>query len=310
MKKIIIILIFCLINIQVFSNWILTKEEFIKNILQYNSNNTYFCLDWTQNCLDEWWVSLEKALEVLFVNSWIYSIQNNNQIINLISLWEIKEDLAKDVSPKNIDWSVNYYYGFIKKALETNYFEVDIYWNKKDYFLLKKDSNGNLNTKKYLTQEEFLYVLYIFNKLKPSINLEVLENESSNINLENIDTDWDWVFDNDDKCATFFWDKNNFWCPILDEKCLANSEKNTCKSWYICNQAGFCEIEKIIKNDCIYPENNSSIFWNTICSSCPCDYKLNFLSTIRKCDILLPAIVSPDGSEIYSKWSFFQIPYE
>jgi len=312
MKKIFLIVsILFLINFEVYSSWLLTLDDFKTQVSKYNSNNTYFCQDWTKNCLEKSWISLEKALEVLFINSWIYWTKDNNQIMNLISLWEINKDLSKDVSPKNLDGSVNYYYWFIKKALEINYSEIDIYWEEKKYFLVKLDSNGNLNTKKYLTTEEFENILYIFKKLKPSLNIDTLEKEIILNNLEeNIDTDWDGVFDNLDKCLIISWDKNNFGCPILNKKCLKNSEINTCKSWYICSEKWFCEVDNTKKNECIYPQNGSSIFWNVICNSCPCDYKIDFLSTLRKCDIVLPAIVSPDWSEIYSKWTPYQIPYE
>lgn len=128
------------------------------------------------------------------------------------------------------------------------------------------------------------------------------------------DTDWDWVLDEDEhpNCKNIIGESTNNWCPILEETCLANSEKNTCKSWFVCNSKWFCEVEKPkeLVWSCIYPKNWSSIFWNVICDSCPCDYTISFLAVLRKCDVIIPAIVSPDKNEIYWKWKPYQIPYK
>lgn len=131
------------------------------------------------------------------------------------------------------------------------------------------------------------------------------------VDLSTIDTDWDWVFDDKDKCSYVYWEVSNFWCPILDETCVPNSEIDTCKSGFFCNVKWLCEVKKdtsLIWN-CVYPQNWSSIFWNIMCDSCPCGYKFDFLATLRKCDIVIPAIVSPNWNEIYSKWLPYQVPY-
>lgn len=127
----------------------------------------------------------------------------------------------------------------------------------------------------------------------------------------NQDTDWDWIIDNIDKCPAIKWVNQNLWCPILSQSCLPNSEINNCKTWFSCSLNWYCEAE--IPSDlvwtCIYPQNWSSVFWNVICDSYPCDFKFDFFASIRKCDVILPAIVSPDWSQIYWKWNIYPLPY-
>lgn len=291
---------------------VLSWLEFKNIISKYNTSSTYFCQDESLDCVENSWVSLKKAIEVLLINSWLYSSLNNNQIISLIWLWELNENLSNDVWVKNSDWTINYYYWFLKKALEISYREFDIYWNQKSYNLLKVDNNWNINPEKYLTKEEFLNIFYIIYKLKPFWNIYLDIEKDLEVNLSNTDTDWDGIFDDVDKCIDVKWFVENNWCPILSETCLPNSELDTCKSWYSCSQNWYCEvsIQTDLEWTCIYPKNGSSIFWNVVCNTCPCDYSLDFLTTLRKCDQVFSAIVSPDWEEIYSDINLYQIPYE
>jgi hypothetical protein len=50
-----------------------------------------------------------------------------------------------------------------------------------------------------------------------------------------------------------------------------------------------------------------ALFWNVVCNSCPCNYFLDFTSTLRRCDIIFPAITSVDWKNIYWKWDLYQI---
>lgn len=529
------------------------SDAYNKDVVKWYSPS-YVCQDWTTSSWETPFctnnnITLEEAVAVLLRNSSVFTINDNNNIISQIEAWIITTDLAKDLKPKNLDWSVYTFYWYFKKALELDYKEYDIYWNEKKYSLIEIDSNWNINPKKYITKQDFLKIAYIiskinscslkntsdnlnfwlelenfdkecnkslnnctrsqlidktwtydfkaniwtfcekwikdytwyfynqdtkenylenweyldnyklksywnwiirlivqdncgnfsssqsniiykddkniwlqifanpifwkwplkvdfrvitsclnckyewnfwdgnnsnlknptntfkeiwiyevelimtlenWNKIKSKLvinviydydeiikNIENLEknawdntelqdelkrlkelidnNQSNNqlikqlesldlikkIDLSTIDTDWDWVFDDKDKCIYLYWDASNFWCPILDETCLPNSEINTCKSWFFCNTKWFCEVKKDISLiwTCIYPQNWSSVFWNVVCNTCPCDYKFDFLATLRKCDIVIPAIVSPNWNEIYSKWNPYQIPY-
>lgn len=120
-------------------------------------------------------------------------------------------------------------------------------------------------------------------------------------NNSNQDTDGDWIPDITDLCPNTFWDEQNNWCPILDNFCSDNSD---CDDWYFCT-SWVCKPEQFELN-CEY-SGWDLIYWNTVCNSCPCDNTVDFSSTLRKCDIVFPAITSPDQSTIYSKWNNFRI---
>jgi hypothetical protein len=46
-----------------------------------------------------------------------------------------------------------------------------------------------------------------------------------------------------------------------------------------------------------------------VCETCPCENNrfLDFVSALRYCDTIFPAITSPDETKIYSRWNLFQI---
>lgn len=518
-------------------------------------------------------ITLEEALAVLLRNSSVFTIQDNNDVIAQIQAGSIKDNLAKDVSVKNIDGSVYTFYGYFKKALELSYEEYDIYGNKKTYDLVKVDANGNLNPKKYISKEEFLNMSYIISKMnacgntlyqqdnsriaakidifdascvageknckkstldtknttydfwadvnttcqagikkytwvfynrndgtflietgkyldnyilktkgiwyirliiedncwntvesksvvsyfwdeiskkdnnislvieaKPiawygplwvdfesivhgcdncsfywnfwdgatsnlknpnnhtfvkngayqvelvvtdgdgntarslivvvvrknydeilweidtiskkydidmnelkqlvwSWSLQDMNNKIDEIKSENknnsdlwddlerlkwligsdvgtgkIDSDMDGVYDNDDKCVNLKGPQNNQGCPILEIACEKNEKSDSCKSGYVCNSSGYCEVDKTVNNDlvgsCIYPSNGSSVFGNRVCDTCPCEYEIDFIASVRKCDIIIPTITSIDKKEIYGRGEPYQLPYE
>ena len=126
-----------------------------------------------------------------------------------------------------------------------------------------------------------------------------------NINAE-IDTDQDWIGNADDKCPTIKWNIENDGCPIFEETCENNAdcaENSIC--WTNSIWVSTC-IPVAIKNNCEY-NWKSTVFWNIICNTCPCQNVLDFNASLRNCDIVFPAITSPDGSEIFSKWNYYQI---
>jgi hypothetical protein len=124
----------------------------------------------------------------------------------------------------------------------------------------------------------------------------------NNTNNEKNDTDGDWVIDIDDFCPLIFGDIKNNWCPNLEQEC----DKNwNCSDWYTCSKNNIC-LPEILSNSCEY-SGSDVIFWNVICNSCPCSNSFDFISTIRKCDVIFPAITSVDDKIIFSKWQLFQI---
>ena len=104
------------------------------------------------------------------------------------------------------------------------------------------------------------------------------------------DSDWDGIVDCEDKCTSVSWTSTNLWCPILDDE---DTPEIT--------------LGAHLDDTCIYNKDSATIFWNAVCNSCPCSNQLDFLADIRKCDIIFPAITSPDASSIYSKWRSLQI---
>jgi hypothetical protein len=118
-----------------------------------------------------------------------------------------------------------------------------------------------------------------------------------------LDSDFDWINDCDDIMPLVAWDKRNKWAPILEKECGSD---NDCDEWYICtNDTNVC-LPKELATSCEYTWWDV-LFWNVVCNTCPCNNYLDFTSTLRKCDIIFPAITSPDSKEIYSKWELYQI---
>ncbi len=169
------------------------------------------------------------------------------------------------------------------------------YWKKvnhifNDYWIYKvrlntKDFSGKINSSTVL--------ISIYDK-KECIKWE------KNC-LEDIDTDSDSVLDKNDKCPFIFWVKENYGCPIFEKKCKNSKD---CAKWSFCF-SGFCRVKDFARN-CEYSWWDL-FYGNVICKDCPCNYKVDFNAKIRKCDIIFPAITSPDETKIYSKWNFYRI---
>jgi hypothetical protein len=111
------------------------------------------------------------------------------------------------------------------------------------------------------------------------------------------------VSDCDDLCPLIKWDIRNKWCPILERECNDNSD---CREGYYCTENTYVCLPKLLNTSCEYSWWDV-IFWNVMCNSCPCNNFLDFTSTLRRCDVIFPAITSPDSKNIYSKWELFQI---
>lgn len=144
---------------------------------------------------------------------------------------------------------------------------------------------GEWEVIKHVFIEEWVYEVLLtvidgdWNVSVATVLIKVLNNICSN------DSDFDWINDCLDECSLVNWVEENNWCPIFIKeevsynvwKCL-EEQKN---SWYI--------------------------FWNVICSSCPCSNSIDFRATLRECDTVIPAITSTDEKDIFSRWKVFQI---
>ena len=124
-----------------------------------------------------------------------------------------------------------------------------------------------------------------WNTWESTVLIQVLEWDSCDK-----DSDGDGIVDCEDKCPSIVGVEGNLWCPILDD--------GTTK---------VIDISSGIQETCIYDSSSAKIIWNAVCNSCPCGNFVDFLADIRACDIIFPAITSPDASTIYSKWKSLQI---
>jgi PKD repeat protein len=126
-----------------------------------------------------------------------------------------------------------------------------------------------------------------------------------------VDSDEDGISDCDDLCPLIPGSALNEWCPILEVSCdvscgcaegytCSNSDPLTCGSW-------ICEPNFEPTTSCLYTPEVWGIYGSAVCTSCPCDSHLDFLADVRKCDLVFPAITSPDGTQIYSKWDIWQV---
>lgn len=117
-----------------------------------------------------------------------------------------------------------------------------------------------------------------------------------------LDQDGDTIGDCDDICPQIPWEKNNNGCPVFETTCQRDDE---CDEGFSCSQNGICK-QRTIPTSCDYTWGNI-ILWNTTCNSCPCANSLDFNASLRKCDIIFPAIISPNKKEVYSKGGNYQI---
>ncbi len=157
---------------------------------------------------------------------------------------------------------------------------------------------------------------------------------------ETEDKDNDWILDNDDLCPLVSWSKSNNWCPSSLNKyeplnitkcdtncsCLkwsicSSKDKNSCSVTWICLKENIYNIllnstdsdknnwSSWISNKCLEDKIklNGFIEWFNSCNSCPCNYKIDFQSSLRICDIIFPAITSLDKYTIFSRWNIYQI---
>ncbi len=125
------------------------------------------------------------------------------------------------------------------------------------------------------------------------------------------DSDGDGVLDCDDLCPLVSGDSANSWCPIFERQCSATCG---CEEWYSCSDsdplscgAGVCLPDFDPETTCLYTPEIWGIYGNAVCTSCPCDNAIDFLADVRRCDLVFPAITSPDAREIYSRWNIWQV---
>ena len=198
-------------------------------------------------------------------------------------------------------------------------FKSNIIWNQQDNYTFQWDfGDGSSAVWKelshtYYTTGSYIVTLTAINstgkKIIKTITITVLDWDISTDQWENIpqsDSDNDGVSDENDRCADLPGDPKNQWCPIFDISCESDSDcpnSSKCASNILGNKTCVAVEKQVTCND----SSQWTIQWNVVCTTCPCQNTLNFKAQLRSCDVVFPAIVSPDGKDIYSKWKYFQI---
>lgn len=201
-----------------------------------------------------------------------------------------------DINPSQINWKWPLFVNYNSIISNTNW-QYTYYWDFWDWNTAYGKDAKNL----YKEEWTYLVTLYVTDKNWLTISSSVLI-QVDWLSLDKIDSDWDLVMDNDDLCPLINGSSINKWCPILEETC---SVKKWCKDWFYCSDQNIC-LPKILANSCEYTWWDV-IFWNVSCNTCPCNYSLDFISPLRKCDVIFPAITSVDNKNIYSKGEFYQL---
>lgn len=101
------------------------------------------------------------------------------------------------------------------------------------------------------------------------------------------DSDNDGIDDSLDACPNTPGNIANGWCPLVGSF-LGNIEQNACIMAQI--------------------QQTGGIIIEPICESCPCANTISLWNSLRRCDVIFPAILSKDLQTIYSRWPLFQIP--
>jgi len=119
-------------------------------------------------------ITLEEAIAVILRNSGIFTIEDNQRVMNQILAGVSYPDLSSDVSPTNPDGTPYTFYGYFQKALNFTLDEYDIQGNKKTYHMIEK-VDDKLYPKRSITKEEFLRIAYV--ALKSNSCTEITDNQ-------------------------------------------------------------------------------------------------------------------------------------
>lgn len=106
-------------------------------------------------------INLEEAVAVLLRNSEIFTIEDNQKVIENIRNGSITSKLGNDVSPKDEQGNPYTFYGYLEKALSFQITQYTPEGREETLKLLEVDASGAVNPKKSVTKEEFLRMSYI-----------------------------------------------------------------------------------------------------------------------------------------------------
>lgn len=230
-------------------------------------------------------------------SNWIQNITQTTVIV--VTNWENDFNINVEATPTSWPGPLN------------SSFEITTQWWTGP-FIYKWDfgdgTNGIWKNIDHTFNESWTYIVLVtVIDANGIIKTETIIIQVGNINNDSeLDSDKDGILDINDKCPAIPWKTENDWCPIFEKTCNSDSdcpENSTCE---IKNNGISKCIPKVIKNNCEY-KGTSTVFWNIICNTCPCQNVLDFNASLRWCDVVFPAITSPDGKEVFSKGNYYQI---
>lgn len=247
------------------------------------------------------WESVSDTMEIVV---WNWDFEEN---------WDDFYIIYEETSPWNFDFTV--IWGNVDWDFSWSFGD----WETWNWQPVEHSYDSNWRYRIDLTYKDKDWNIY-----KDFIFVDVVLFDEDDLGLK--DTDWDGISDDKDLCVFVFWDFENSGCPLFEEFCDNNSD---CISW-ICSSSWKCvwdadwdwvyddvdecrvvywDLENWCpsRNVCWVNIYNSGVVWTSFCNSCPCSTFVDFSSTIATCDIVFPAILSPDWKTIYSKWENFLI---
>lgn len=222
---------------------------------------------------------------------------NTSEVHNTIVVWGSNLKVSLKANPIIGNGPLNVDFTGVASFGTTPYNYDWIFWDTNKWFgrLI-----NNIYTGTWLYEVLLSVTDADWNTWDATALVKVLENQCGK------DSDNDGINDCDDLCPVIEWVSENSGCPVLEVKCDNNDD---CTTGYSCEKQSLwiwvC-LPIAQEQGCIYG-GGSVVFWNAIINSCPSNIFLDFKSSLRKCDKVFPAIVSPDSATIYSKWSIFEI---
>ncbi len=252
-----------------------------------------------------------------FKEAWVYQVKlkvvdaNWKEVESYIDINVVKKeylDVSIDTNPIIWPWPLEVELKWLVNWSKGPFTYIWYFWDGRNW------EGENI---KHIFKKQGVYevILKVIDKDWKTWEATVLIKVTNEVDC-NKDSDNDGVNDCIDKCPLVFWNSQNSWCPIFDKYCKADC---SCEEWYICwdnnpktCSSNICKPAWIILSPCltnIQKDYTGITFGNVVCNTCPCTNNrfLDFVSTLRYCDLVFPAITSPDERKIYSRWELFQI---
>lgn len=259
-----------------------------------------------------------------FLSEWIWQI-NLVVVDKCFYSWEVYNTLylTKENTLKSLDVSIDINNISWSNPLPISLTSLVWWWNW-DYTYVWdfwNNEKGNWKNVDYIYNEPWIYNVLLtvtdsdWNTWTATLLLKV----SNDWNCINQDSDNDGINDCNDLCQLVYWSSINEGCPILtpcNNDCSCTPwKKCSIWTWSLCSIKWVCiadenynseEIDNLT-NSCLEEYSTNKIYWNVVCNTCPCLNFVDFISTIRRCDYIFPAITSTWSTEIFSVWWSYEV---